>query len=424
MPVEELGGDSLWVYNYSPELYHHGIKGMRWGVRRFQNSDGSLTNTGRSRYADDPTVVKSKQDFKSAKKAYKSAQRKANIISTSSNIKEADAALKKFKSAKFNYKTNKEVARISAKGITFKNKSKHRQKLEEEYRKMGLDKEHAQAAANKRIKTERILATSATMTVAACAAYYARHKYKNKIDGIIKAGESLQRIEMQNTGDKLHDSFYVAKGKHDSKRYANLLGMTRQKQTGHAYMMKLEASKDIKVASKDKAAKIFGELYKNDPAFKKSVELNVSKHFNGSNEVRNTNNLSSRNIKKMYENFNSALVDIKKNGSGADKKFYDKLKSHGYGAIQDINDMKYSGYHAKNPLIVFDNSNNNIMVKSVKEIKDDLTVPGTKELFKATGETMADNFIKKAGPLSAAGLSAGAVYTRTSKPKNHNNINK
>lgn len=32
------------------ELYHHGIKGMHWGVRRFQNEDGSLTPDGEDRY--------------------------------------------------------------------------------------------------------------------------------------------------------------------------------------------------------------------------------------------------------------------------------------------------------------------------------------------------------------------------------------
>lgn len=33
------------------ELKHYGIKGMKWGVRRFQNSDGSLTSEGRKRYS-------------------------------------------------------------------------------------------------------------------------------------------------------------------------------------------------------------------------------------------------------------------------------------------------------------------------------------------------------------------------------------
>lgn len=31
-------------------LYHHGIKGMKWGVRRYQNKDGSLTPAGKKRY--------------------------------------------------------------------------------------------------------------------------------------------------------------------------------------------------------------------------------------------------------------------------------------------------------------------------------------------------------------------------------------
>lgn len=33
------------------ELYHHGILGMHWGIRRYQNKDGTLTSAGKKRYA-------------------------------------------------------------------------------------------------------------------------------------------------------------------------------------------------------------------------------------------------------------------------------------------------------------------------------------------------------------------------------------
>lgn len=33
----------------STELCHHGVKGQKWGVRRYQNLDGSLTNAGKAR---------------------------------------------------------------------------------------------------------------------------------------------------------------------------------------------------------------------------------------------------------------------------------------------------------------------------------------------------------------------------------------
>lgn len=35
------------------ELYHHGVKGMKWGVRRYQNKDGSLTPAGKKRQRED-----------------------------------------------------------------------------------------------------------------------------------------------------------------------------------------------------------------------------------------------------------------------------------------------------------------------------------------------------------------------------------
>jgi len=39
------------ILNNDYELYHSGIKGMKWGIRRYQNEDGSLTEEGKKRYA-------------------------------------------------------------------------------------------------------------------------------------------------------------------------------------------------------------------------------------------------------------------------------------------------------------------------------------------------------------------------------------
>lgn len=56
----------MWEY----ELYHHGILGQRWGIRRFQNPDGTLTERGRQRLQ--------KKDIKWAKRNYNKIYKKAS----------------------------------------------------------------------------------------------------------------------------------------------------------------------------------------------------------------------------------------------------------------------------------------------------------------------------------------------------------
>lgn len=65
------------------ELYHHGILGMKWGVRRYQNKDGSLTAAGRTRYG------YSEKDQKALYKSAKSLSKSG----TYQNIKRFDKKL-------------------------------------------------------------------------------------------------------------------------------------------------------------------------------------------------------------------------------------------------------------------------------------------------------------------------------------------
>lgn len=110
------------------ELYHHGIKGMKWGVRRYQNEDGSLTEEGQKRLVN---------SIKKSSKAWYGARNHDKITDDVKNEIERNAISKEQKK-KLVELTN-QAAKLSDNAYKIKDAKKRREaikkaeKAEEKY---------------------------------------------------------------------------------------------------------------------------------------------------------------------------------------------------------------------------------------------------------------------------------------------------
>ena len=371
------------IINEDDYLEHFGVKGMKWGVRRYQNEDGSLTSLGKKR-------DKMLSDRKTAKKH-----------STTSNMVKAEYSRREFEDAKTRLKLE-----------TRRKKSKRQQDLEKKYIDQGFAKDEAEIKAYNRAKTETILKVAGGIALASAAAYVAYKHYDKVTDRVFEKGSEIGRLT-NNGSEPTNRAFYGFVNKHDKDRYEGLYGKTLGA-NGPVYRKAMRAAGDINVASPESARKVLKNMFDTDKqsfdVFKKNIDAMASvvppTTKQGKLWRKAKQELDSGKIgDNTYKAFNTTLVLHTKEQQPINDKFYSAMKKAGYGAIRDVNDKENSGYFAKNPLIVFDTDKINVE-GFTKLGNDHIDSMFAKEQGKIAAHTLANQY----GPIGAAfATSIGAM---------------
>lgn len=290
----------------SNELYHHGIKGQKWGVRRYQFSDGSLTPAGKKRYSNNTN------DIMALKFSEVSSQVKTKLTGK----QYVDGYLKK--------------------GITLS-----RIQTSENFEKFAFYATYKQHDVNE----------------------YMGLFGKNLMD---RASYNAKKLERTANATGNEEDFKLAKEAIDlannTKIYQLKLTSTKKlripsdENAGHI-VANLLKDKEFKrnveasiIDSKEKMRRPTQQLLFNQA--QKAL-------------TKNPEHLSSSDKITIYKALNLSLVNHNPQEIAAQDRFYSELKKKGYNALLDYNDKEYSSYHAKRPMIVFDTDS--VVLQSVSQ---------------------------------------------------------
>lgn len=193
------------TYDHSNELYHHGILGMKWGIRRYQNLDGSLTAAGKRKYG--------------TKTNFEKVQRAKNA---------ADPKKLKAKKARYkaNARTEAEIAKYKKKLNRYDYKKSENSKSQEKTVKYMSNDELIQkfvdTAWNKVIAPAAIEAGKTVLTD------YMKKVAKDAIGLNDKKGESLDDLKKRKKEPNKYFSDEKSKAKSSDKKSSSDSDSTKQ----------------------------------------------------------------------------------------------------------------------------------------------------------------------------------------------------
>ena len=264
----------------------------------------------------------------------------------------------------------------------------HKENLRYKYRTSGLNEEQVEQKLQKRLKNEK----RAALAIGAAAATYGVYKGSKFLKDefgtqTFKKGDKINSVMGDDIDYGRH--FYAYDNKKDGLKYDNMRLKDLNMFGKRGYRITTEFTDDAKIASNRAARKEFKRLMKTDKEFRYSAKSNARR---------------SLKIKSRYGSFNTYMPY---RDTDQWNKFTDAMRKKGYSGIKDINDRKYSGYDAKNPIILFDQKKMKQAGKKAIDVDD---IEYNKQINKIIGKQL----IKKNAP-AVGGIIAYKSYKTHTK---------
>lgn len=285
---------------HTAQLYHHGIKGQKWGIRRYQYADGTLTPAGKKRYGN--------ASGSGGLSGLMSMKMKdlANSVRTKITGKQyVDGYIE----------NGTTLARIQTNGNFEKFAFYATYKKQDSEKYMGLFGKNLLSRANADAKKAEKEANISGSDVDAAAA----RELRTKADNL-----KVYQVKLQAT-----KKLKIPSDENASDITANLLKED-------------DFKKNVIASLQDSKEKMR----------RPTQQILFNQALNAIN--KDPDRLSSTEKVAIYKAFNLSLVNHNAKEIAAQNRFYGELKKKGYNALLDYNDKEYSSYHAKRPMIVFD----------------------------------------------------------------------